>query len=220
LPAVDIAQILCPPTGPYYLAGLYGLFEFYAGNDSLVLLGETKGQRISCLLAQGDSLWYGTLGRGLKVMSRQRRTLLHTYLENTRRITGIIELPDHNSPHSLFIATSNDGCFRLTAPSQTPLPLLPPDGIMSGTWEDEVNQIMAVRQIDSLVWIATKSAGCILYDPRREAWGRFTYYQGLLSDRVRSLCDNERYIWIGSYGGLTRLEKGKYPALIPREPQN
>jgi ligand-binding sensor domain-containing protein len=46
----------------------------------------------------------------------------------------------------------------------------------------------------------------VIYDGA-DRWAAFTYYDGLVSDQVRSFSDTESWIWIGCYGGVNRVDK-------------
>jgi hypothetical protein len=54
-----------------------------------------------------------------------------------------------------------------------------------------------------------------VYDLRTAAWRRLTFNDGLVTDQVRSFDDTRTQVWVGSYGGLARLDK-KYVAELLR----
>ncbi|MBD3320222.1 MAG: hypothetical protein GF350_03915 [Chitinivibrionales bacterium] len=208
LPFGDITDIVCPDTGSLYLASLFGVLEFYPAADSFSAIKETEAYRITSLVYSGEILWCGTLAGGLLKVNCRERTIDTVLAEITSRVVGVCEFESRDGKPCLFAATKRNGCFIIDKSSLTVSPV----GGMQKAGDHE-NHIMAMRKIDDTVWLGTRETGALIYTVRDESWKRLDYYDGLISDQVRSVYDTEQYIWIGCYGGLNRIDK-KYAGKV------
>lgn len=65
-------------------------------------------------------------------------------------------------------------------------------------------------------WIATLQGGVSVYDPRRERFTTYTRAHGLPSNRVIAVLPERDGVWVGTAGGLVRLEPRRVGRRAPR----
>jgi ligand-binding sensor domain-containing protein len=194
------------------VATAFGIVRYSEAADSFTRWEQTAHERITCMAASGDSLWYGTLARGLKVLDRRTGQSHAAGFEGVVRIVAILPVASARVARTFIVVTDRSGVFRLDPATGVATPMVVPEHIMDGGAAAASNEIRCAVLADSLVWMGTEDAGCVVYDPSRDRWGTFTYYEGLLTDQVRSLCDSPRWLLIGCYGGLHKLDK-RHPGL-------
>lgn len=202
LPAVDIAQIIVQGAGsPVLLASLFGIIEYFPAADSFHVLDSTRPYRITSLLPEGDSLFFGTLSNGLLSYSSKAKKVTRTWLPGDSRIVGIA-----GDSGFIYTAETRHGFWSIDRRSGAAKRIPIPDSLLM-PYDAPANDIMAMRRIDNEIWLGTRNNGCLIYNLKTQDWRTFTYYQGLVTDQVRSLFDDSRFVWVGGYGGFTRLEK-------------
>jgi hypothetical protein len=212
LRAYDITRIICEPSS-CILGTVFGVAGFYPSADSFSMYSSTVPDRVTCMYVSGDSLWYGTLTRGVKLISRSKDSVLATFLTNAYRIVGIAPVQCGDGRTALFAATDQRGCYLIDpARGEATKCAIAPHLTGENPKSPEMT-LRAMASVDSLVWLGTQGSGCLVFDPRRGRWGAFTRDDGLLSDQVRCLYDDGRWIWIGCYGGLHKVDK-TYPKLM------
>jgi hypothetical protein len=204
LPFADIADIAWQDTAELYLAGLFGVIRFDAARDSFAVLEGAGAARATCVLPLGDSLWYGTLANGLFVrdVGAGRDTCLG--LERAGRIVSIALL--HEGDEGLLAVTKSGACYRVARGSLRLERLAVPSEILDKRYGPFEREIMAARVIDGRMWLGTREAGCSIFDGRK-GWVSITYHDGLASNEVRAIAGSADYVWIGSYGGVSRFDK-------------
>lgn len=210
IPVADVAHISLDDSSRLFLSSLTGIIEYYPQRDSFAMIEETIKYRVTCTFKSGDSIWFGTLGRGLKVFDLRLKKEINTSLESARRINGITSIKDKNGDDMIFAATDDKGCFLISTKDGRITKLIPPEKLIEGGFEDYNNNITVIRRIGDCVWIGTRYSGCVVYDPKIDRWGILTFYDGLITDQIRSLYDSDNYIWVGCYGGINRLDKKYY----------
>lgn len=206
MPFGDIAAIAPADSPDLYLAGLFGVLEYDSSTEAFSVVEATRDVRATCLYPDGPFLWYGTLGKGVYLLNRVADSLVMRALTNAHRIVGIGEIATAEG-RALFVAAKRNGCHLIDPQSREIRKLDIPGGYMRGPAEAYKNHIMAMRVIDGRVWLGIREGGCLIYDPGRDTWNTFTYYDGLVSDEVRSLYDTDDHVWVGCYGGFNRLDK-------------
>lgn len=210
LPSIDITQIVTNDSSALILAGLLGIAVYYPKQDSFSSLQATRSFRATSVLLNGDSIFYGTLANGLRMVrySNGAENKISS-IPSESRITGLARVYKANKQAAMFVATQSKGCYLVDLSSGSSSPLSIPDSLhSSGSPED--NDILAVHRIDNQVWLGTRNNGCLIYDPVKKNWSWFNFYDGLLNDQIRSFDSDNQYIWIGGYGGLNRLEKAYF----------
>jgi ligand-binding sensor domain-containing protein len=204
LQAYDIAQIVHQGQY-YYLATVFGIVRYKAENDSFYVYKNTIHDRATCLHIRNDSLWYGTLGKGIKLLDLQTQKVQWSSLEGINRIVGISG--DVSNQH-LFVATDRSGLFFMNpSTGQTTELEISKKIIYHDNPTSPENEIRCMAVSDSLLWLGSEQAGCFVYDIKKRKWGNFTCFEGLLNDQVRSFHDSKRYLYIGCYGGLHKVDK-------------
>jgi ligand-binding sensor domain-containing protein len=209
LPHDDIAAI-APEDSQVFLASQYGIIVYHPAGDSFSLVNETEPYRITCIERKGDTLWFGTLAQGMGVCN-VRTGACSLVCAAPGRVMGFALL---DGGKRLFMASQYAGCFsydmvtRQRAEVRWNLPDI-------GGADAYDNNIMAMRAIDGRIWLGTRNHGCLVYDPRTAIWRRLTFNDGLVTDQIRSFDDTRTQVWVGSYGGLARLDK-KYVAELLR----
>ncbi len=209
LPSVDIAEIIPFDSGRILCAGLFGIIEYDPKKDLFTTFKSTGKYRVTCILRVGDSIYYGTLSSGVRIYN------LANGLE-----TGIVSIPSEsrvmglamiktNGAKEIFAATQNKGCYILDLVTGKSTNVAVTGSLLTPS-DQRADDIMAMRKIDNEIWLGTRNNGCLIFNPDKYVWSSFSYYDGLLSDQIRSFYDNDKYIWIGCYGGFNRLEKNYY----------
>ncbi|MDD5673993.1 MAG: hypothetical protein PHC61_07520 [Chitinivibrionales bacterium] len=206
LPAGDIACLALDEKDNVYLGSQFGVITYRAAGDSLALLAPTRPYRVTAIALDKQDLWIGTLGQGVRRFDRATGRETGACLTDTRMIVGIALYQDSGKA-SLFAATREQGCFKIDGASGQSAPLPLPAQLFSQDQDQNSRQIMASRVIDGRIWLGTRDAGCIIYDPAYHRWKTITYFDGLVSNQVRSFCETGEYVWIGAYGGVNRIEK-------------
>jgi hypothetical protein len=204
LPCGDIAAILCCGS-TRYLAGQFGVVAYREASDSFAVVPTTQSRRATSLLLLGDSLWYGTLSRGVRLVDLRSSREAGAFLDGTMRVTGLAEV-SVGGRGTVFVATKRDGCALVDRQTMRLAKLALPLKML-GALEKGEGEIVAMRCMDGRVWLGTRAGGCLIYDPRDARWRVFAWHEGLVTNQVRSFCDDARYVWIGCYGGITRLDK-------------
>ncbi|MBD3315321.1 MAG: hypothetical protein GF344_06005 [Chitinivibrionales bacterium] len=203
LPHGDIADIFVQSDSSIYLASHFGLIHYRPHIDSFHLYENTEGMRITCIAPNHDKLWLGTLARGLHLFDPIAGQIMNTRLEGTMRIMAM----GVTDAGRVLVATKLSGLYRIDNASD-PIERIPaPGGLIDDGAAEREKHVTAARLIDGRFWMGTREGGCAVYDIRREKWGSFGYYDGLVSDRVQSFYDTDSHIWIGCDGGVNRLEK-------------
>jgi len=188
------------------LGTVYGLVRYFPENDSFAPCAATVSDRVTCFYRQGSLVWYGTLAHGLKLYDLEKDSLYWTILEKAYRIIGIT--PVHYKGRDLFFVATDRSGFYMADPASgnfTQCELSKDVALNNPNVEDK--EIRCMVKADSLIWLGTENAGCFVFDPAADKWGSLTYYEGLLNERIRSFCDTDRFLFIGSYGGIHRIDK-------------
>jgi hypothetical protein len=209
LPHDDIAYIV-PGDAQVFLASQYGIIVYHPAGDSFSVVKATEPYRITCIERAGDSLWFGTLAQGVGACN-WRTGACYLMCAVPGRVMGFARL---DSGKHLFIASQYNGCFSydMVTGKRAEVRWNLPDIEGADAYD---NNIMAMRVIDGRIWLGTRNHGCLVYDLRTAAWRRLTFNDGLVTDQVRSFDDTRTQVWVGSYGGLARLDK-KYVAELLR----
>jgi ligand-binding sensor domain-containing protein len=204
LPFADIADIAWRDTAELYLAGLFGVIRFDPERDSFEVLEGAGAARATCVLPLGDSLWYGTLANGLFVRDLHAGTDTCLGLGRVGRIVAVALL--HEGDEALLVVTKPGPCYRVERGSLRLERLEMPSGILDKRYGPFEREIMTAQVIDGRMWLGTREAGCSIFDGRRR-WVSMTYHDGLASNEVRAIAGSADYVWIGSYGGVSRFDK-------------
>jgi ligand-binding sensor domain-containing protein len=202
MPFGDIAAIRPLDSTHLALAGLFGVLQYSAVTDSTRLMPETGGKRITSFFRSGDSLWYGTLARGLYLYDMRTHEEQRVGPPDNDRIVGIAPLGDGR----LVAVTKRTGLFTIDIRSGEHERLAIPKGIFGKEMSAYDRHVMTMRQVDGRVWLGTREAGCCILEPDGR-WMSITYFDGLPSDQVRAFADSESYVWVGCYGGISRYDK-------------
>jgi ligand-binding sensor domain-containing protein len=202
LPYADIADIECSGDSLVYLAGLFGLLLFDPAAERFAPTPATSGMRVTAVRETGDRIYFGVLGRGVYALEKRSGTLVDSILSGTRRIMDISG-PDEDG--CLWIAAKQRGVYRYLPDTGELRAYAPPADSDQGS--GGAGDVFAARYVDGYYWLGTRSRGCVILDTRNEAWHTLTYWSGLVSDKVRSFWDTERYVWVGCQGGVNRYDK-------------
>jgi hypothetical protein len=211
LQAYDITCMI-PSAVSCVLGTAFGIAEYFPGADSFSMADSTRLDRVTCMMVSGDSLWYGTLARGLKLLNRRTGAVTGPWLSQANRIVGIARLNPRPDSMRLFVATDRAGCFMLDPLTGVAVACEIPEDYIPDGLEAPDNELEAMAVMDSLIWLGSSGSGCIVYDPATKRWGSFTYYEGLLTDQVRTFYQTPRHIYVGCFGGVTRIDR-RYPRL-------
>ena len=164
-----------------------------------------SGLNILGIAAQNDSVWVGTMEKGLFLLANDEITSIST--EEGLPSNSVFGLM-HDSKGRLWIATDMGvGIYEngeITVLNES-------DGMLS-------NYITSfIEDADGAIWIGSYDAGLARYKD-----GNITYLteeEGLSNNIIISLhFDREGVLWIGTYGsGLNRYEKGKIHSYSTRQ---
>jgi ligand-binding sensor domain-containing protein len=184
--------------------------EYFPESDSFNQLLSSQKYRVTCILPAGDSLWFGTLAHGVRLLKRKAGVEnALSAVPASSRIVGLAMSGPAGGPGNLFVATQNSGCYLFDSSASNAKRVSIPDSLLAQD-DERANDIMVLRKIENEIWLGTRNNGCLIYGPDPSGWKSFTYYNGLISDQVRSLYDDADHIWIGCYGGFIRLDKNHY----------
>jgi hypothetical protein len=152
----------------------------------------------------GEWILYGTLVHGLKAYHLRERQIV-SLMNPGSRINGIVSVAQ-DSVYTLFIAVKQHGlyCVEWNDDSLQNVQQVSHDSL---DFSDYDLHIMAMARCSTSILTATRSRGWFVYDYSAEKWGKLTYLDGLVSDRVRSLACNDAFVLVGSHGGVSRFEK-------------
>lgn len=212
--AADIAAISLDGDPFHYLGGAFGIVAFDPRVDSIRPLSGTEHYRITCLERLGDSLMFGTLSHGAGVVGLKTGVVHETGPDTRSRVVGIAALADGAGKRYVFMATREEGCYRLDPATGRSSRLDPPAEVLPGGWGREDNHLLAFRRIGGSVWLGTRFAGILVWDAGTGKWKTLDRTQGLVSDQVRCFYDDGNYVWVGAYGGFTRLDKRYVEGLL------
>jgi len=207
LPFGDVVDIKKYAEDTLILASLFGLIQYHPSDETFSVIAGSENQRATSIVVYKDRLWYGTLAQGVKSCEMKSGVVKHIGLDDKSRIMGLSHVGEGQDSAYLVIATKRDGLFRYYLKTQKILPLTPPGSVFQGAPSQYENHILTIRKIDDILWFGTREKGCLLYEVKTGKWQRYTYYEGLVSDRVLSLYDSKKYIWIGCEGGINRIDK-------------
>jgi hypothetical protein len=210
LPHPDIAQIAGEEKGPLYLGSTVGVIAYHPSNDSFARMTTTERYRITSLYKSGDSLWFGTLinGVGLCILSSGSCSIV---CPKSSRIAGIVPVIDSSGATKIFAASQSNGCVIIDPGTLHYTSVEWPGNFDIGKPGQSSCDITAACASGGDVWLGTREQGCLVYRSAARAWKRFTILDGLISNQVKSFWDSDRFLWIGSYGGVNRIDK-KYLA--------
>lgn len=191
------------PDGQIYVGTRSGVWLF--NPHTATFSGEVfrhLGMRreVRCLMLDGDRLWIGTYGDGLKVLNLQTGAVKsYTYQRTVpNSICGneVLSLCKDNYGH-VYVGTGWGLCFY------NPVA----DNFTSVIHIGSMNSVTDLHTDRAgNVWAATSNNGVFRHIPRESYWKHFEYVRGdstaLTSNSVNVLFeDNEGTMWIGTNGG-------------------
>ncbi|HXG47318.1 MAG TPA: two-component regulator propeller domain-containing protein [Methylomirabilota bacterium] len=167
------------------------------------------GESVTAMLEGDDgTLWVGTLGRGLYVMSDDGR------VQHFSRTNGLphdwVRSLGRDREGTVWVGTGGGlSAARLRRVTM----VQPPD-----QWQGRA--VLAVTEAsDGSMWIGTEGGG--LYRLQDGAWTRFDEAQGLSNRFVWSVTEDRRQrLWAGTWGGgLFRWQQGRFviPGTLTQE---
>ncbi len=204
IPYADVADIIRAEDGGVFLAGLFGVIRFRPAQDSFYSFPETEGARATCVLQLGDTLVYGTLGKGVKVLDLKTEKVTATHCAFARRIIGLAPTP---ATGEIYVATESQGLYRLKLADGELTEIPVPPKLLAGKLSDFGHGFLGMRRFDGHVWLASEKSGCLVYGEKSGKWVRLSYLNGLVSSEVLSINESPSYVWIGSSGGVNRYDK-------------
>lgn len=204
IPYSDVAAITHSSKGGMFLAGLFGVIRYFPARDSFYSYPAAEGSRVTCLLEIGDTLVYGTLGRGVKLLDLNTMEVCTTYCSFVRRVVGLAEA---GNPDELYVGTESHGLFRLRLADGNLTEVPVPQDILSGKLSDFGHGFLNMRRFDGHVWLASEKSGCLVYGEESEKWVKLSFLNGLVSNEVLSIQESPSYVWIGSRGGVNRYDR-------------
>ncbi len=204
LPYADIAAISCSGDTLVYLAGLYGLVLYAPAMEAFVTAPATEGMRVTAVREAGETVIFGTLGKGLHVLNKASGEITASYLPDARRIVNILG-PDTSGAY--WVAAKQSGLFRFDPAKRKVSPYRRDELKPGASGASSDYDVFAAHFADGYVWLGTRSKGCLILDVAAGAWHTLTYWEGLISDKVRSFDDSRRYVWVGCDGGVNRFDK-------------
>lgn len=166
--------------------------------DMLEAVGEQEGltgHSTPALFEDNEGhLWAGTTD-GLFLIARSTAKSLDTRhgLDNKNVRTVL-----HARDDSIWIGTSS-GLNRWQNGHVSTLTSLWGEGAQSS--------VLALAEAADGIWVGSYERGIVLLDENGRPKKRFDHASGLSSNRIRSLLVDGDDLWIGSHGGLSRLDK-------------
>jgi hypothetical protein len=165
--------------------------------------GPTRQDRVTCMGHDAPWLFYGTLIHGIKAFHTQDSTL-HALYNPGSRITGMAVYTRRDTT-TLIVGAKTHGLYRIVRHDTTVVRAAAIPAPFDFSSYDI--HIMAFAANARIVVLGTRAHGCLVYAVSDQRWGRLTRMDGLVSDRIRSVACDGRYIWIGSHGGITRIDR-------------
>lgn len=206
LPYGDIAQVVQADSQTLLLAGRFGVLTYNTCSGAFAEVAGSAIGRVSAVVADRDTLWYGTLARGVwrgRVGGGENRLL---GLNAGSRIMGL-GLSGEGASRVLAGASKEDGPFVMSTDGSGVQHPAFPAALLDGTWNSFENHVFCAIVIDGNIWMGLRDHGCLVYNIKGNRWGRFDYYDGLVSDQVRCISFDSQYVWIGCFGGFNRIDR-------------
>ncbi len=203
LPHADIAAIVPESRTTLLLASSSGILRYVTINETFEILKESGIDRTTCMALSDTTLWYGTLAGGVKQYDIRHQKIVATYGENVSRIMGIFMLDENN----LFVVTKTNGCYTINSALKRWNEVAIPKALYGTSMADDPNNCMCARQIDGRMYLGTRDHGCFVYTPSTKHWNTISFFDGLVTDQIRSFDSDSVNIYIGGYGGVTKIPK-------------
>lgn len=145
-----------------------------------------------------ERIWVGTL-KNLCILDIKKKNF--TLIDSIFEVLDIIE--DNNQ--NVWFASSRTGLYKLNEQSGK---------ILNVNLKDSDNQNIKLSRINHItvdsknkLWIATNESGIIAFDTESDQCKLFTSENGLPSDQIMSIVeDNQGNIWVSTSGGLSMLD--------------
>jgi ligand-binding sensor domain-containing protein/signal transduction histidine kinase len=163
---------------------------------------------------RAGNIWIGTYGGGLNFLNPDKRTFKHYELgissENTKTSgSQMIDVIDEDPSGNLWIGTWGGGLHYFDPRTGKSLQFRSEFGDPNSLSSDYINDIF--RDRSGSVWIGTFGGGLSKFDISTLF---FTHYRkrlnnsnSLINNSVWSVYADSEAIWIGTDGGLTRLDE-------------
>ncbi|NDV67964.1 two-component regulator propeller domain-containing protein [Dysgonomonas sp. 25] len=179
-----------------YRDGKFTHYQIEEGNKNSLSSKSVYG------LAEDAShnLWIGTLGGGIDMLDASRKHFTNYNTQNTPDMTSNYTLSTFSDDGKKLYMSSDRGINVVNTKQKTIEPLLDDQYMQSSLSSYSCNNMI----IDSrgLYWIATDK-GLNLYNPFDHSMEHLTQANGLPSDEVVSLIEDDRQnIWAGTRNGL------------------
>lgn len=204
LPHSDIAAIHATDS-VVWLGSLFGVIEFAPHSNTFSRIASTEPNRITALHRSGDSLWIGTLGHGVMLLNLSTGNIVGRFINSARRITALLPVTS-SGPHRIWVITESSGVHEIDPTTENIRQIRIPTNVLRGDFGEIPNTIAAAAKINERIWLGLEESGCLVYNMNTGRWSRFTHLDGLVSDRIRAIASSDSYVFIGSYGGLARID--------------
>ncbi len=188
--------------GVYLVTDTDNRFNYYALNSLFFGKGITRYASISVLEDSRGQVWVGTDGGGLYCYKRHESEGTHLSELSTAAITALYEDRDRN----VWVGTYNQGAYRFNPVSRRVDKVLNSHQKHLGSGASYITCF--AEDPSGRLWMGTGGCGLTIYDPVTDRASTFNasnsvYGQPLKNDYILSLQNDDKRMWIGSYGGLT-----------------
>ena len=140
-----------------------------------------------------NNIWVGT-NKGLARSTKEKFSPIYVEKLGSSIIYSIMQ----DSLGVIYFATGSEGIFKLTDNQLTNI-----------IFPDELNSVSIRSSLldrNNVIWIATSNSGLLKYTPISNSFNIFTANDGLLSDTLYTLYEDEdNKIWIGSEHGINTI---------------
>ncbi|MCS6844630.1 MAG: AAA family ATPase [Caldilineales bacterium] len=166
---------------------------------------------VTLLVDSSGALWVGTEGAGLLWFDGQR--LARFSQESHGLPEDYVRTLVEDRDGYLWLGTASQGLFRARLPlgAEVQPPTLRWEAVDTATPRAPVPRA-ALRSRDGSLWFGTFDQGVLRFTPQDNTWTSFTVADGLPSDEVNQgalLEDSLGRLWVGTRGGLARLDPGE-----------
>lgn len=207
LPNNDITSIVAAGDGVWIGTGK-GLAFLHEEGMVLELLAGVSGKHITALAAvpQGG-VWASVTGGALYYLEIDTK-ISKAYLEdNTDEITSLVY-----DKGSVWVGTRDAGVIEMSIADGEVVRHTQKSTLFNrldpGLLHNRINDIFSPTE--GVIWVAT-DLGISIHDTTK-TWSALVEYDGLYDEEVYTLYKDEKYIWVGHPGGITRIEHASaYP---------
>ncbi|MBL8027455.1 MAG: hypothetical protein JNL74_13630 [Fibrobacteres bacterium] len=205
IPSADISCIVVRSKESVLLGSVTGVVEHQPDDEAFRIIEPTKQYRITSMYVAEDTLYFGTLSHGAFKLDLKSGNCFSLPFDFSSRVIAVYPV-SFDGVSAVVSASTKEGIKVLLKDKQKSITLNVPDSMLMQDF-DYKNELMVSHYSDGYILFGTRDNGCLILNPSSKSFSKLGYYEGLLSDQIRSFCSDSQFVYVGTYGGFNRVDK-------------